>query len=141
MAAECEVEVGDLEVARDYVNQVRARAADPAGFVTKNGSPAGNYVIDLYNTAWTDQAVAREAVRFERKLELSGEGHRFFDLVRWGVAASTLNAYLNYERGKVAASPFVGASFTANKSEYLPIPQREIDILGDDVLLQNPGYD
>jgi hypothetical protein len=141
MAAECEVEVGDLEVARDYVNQVRARAADPAGFVTKSGSPAANYVIGLYNTAWTDQAAARDAVRFERKLELSGEGHRFFDLVRWGIAATTLNAYLNYERGKVSASPFVGASFSANKSEYLPIPQREIDILGDDILLQNPGYD
>ncbi len=84
--------------------------------------------------------MAREAVRFERKLELSGEGHRFFDLVRWGIAATTLNAYLNYERGKVAASPFVGASFAAGKSEYMPIPQREIDILGSDVIIQNPGY-
>jgi hypothetical protein len=138
MAAEAEVEVGSLEKAREYVNMVRTRAANPAGFVMNGGAPAANYVIDTYDAAWTDQAVARDAVRFERKLELSGEGHRFFDLVRWGVAATTLNAYLNYERGKVSASPFVGASFTPGKSEYMPIPQLEMDIL--EGLTQNPGY-
>jgi hypothetical protein len=140
MAAECEVEAGDLEQARTYVNMVRERAADPAGFVMDGGSPAANYIIDTYNTAWTDQDLARDAVRFERRLELSDEGHRFYDLVRWGIAAPTLNAYLSYERAQVAASPFVGASFTAGKSEYLPIPQREIDILTPDILKQNPGY-
>ncbi|HEY4654993.1 MAG TPA: RagB/SusD family nutrient uptake outer membrane protein, partial [Cyclobacteriaceae bacterium] len=93
-----------------------------------------------YNTVWTDQDFARTAVRFERRLELSDEGHRFFDLVRWGIAATVLNDYLGYERAKVAASPFVGASFTAGKNEYMPIPQREIDILTSDVLKQNPGY-
>lgn len=140
MAAEAEVELNNLEAAREYVNLVRARAANPAGFVMDGGVPAANYVIGLYNTEWTDQTLARNAVRFERKLELSGEGHRFFDLVRWGIADSVLNAYLNYERSKVSASPFVGASFEAGKSEHMPIPQREIDILGTDVLKQNPGY-
>lgn len=140
MAAEAEVEVGSLEKAREYVNLVRARAQNPEGFVTSAGVPAANYVIGIYSAPWTDQAVARNAVRFERKLELSGEGHRFFDLKRWGIAAPTLNAYLNYERGKVSASPFIGASFVAGKSELLPIPQREIDILGADILQQNPGY-
>ena len=140
MAAEAEVELGNLETARGYVNQVRERAANPAGFVMNGASPAANYVIGLYDDPWTDQAVAREAVRFERKLELSGEGHRFFDLVRWGIAEPTLNAYLAYERSKVSASPFIGAIFNAGKDEYLPIPQREIDILGSDVLKQNPNY-
>jgi hypothetical protein len=74
----------------------------------------------------------------ERKLELSGEGHRFFDLVRWGIAATELNAYLDYERSKVSASPFIGASFEAGKAEYMPIPQVELDIL--EGLQQNPGY-
>lgn len=140
MAAEAEVELGNLEKAREYVNIVRQRAANPDGYVTVDGDPAANYSIDVYPGPWTDQAMARDAVRFERKLELSGEGHRFFDLVRWGIAAPTLNAYLAYERTKVSASPFVGASFTPNKSEYMPIPQREIDVLGPDVLQQNPGY-
>jgi hypothetical protein len=140
MAAECEVEAGSLEQARTYVNMIRERAADPTGFVMDGGTPAANYVIDTYNTAWTDQDFARTAVRFERRLELSDEGHRFFDLVRWGIAATVLNDYLDYERAQVAASPFVGASFTAGKNEYMPIPQREIDILTSDVLKQNPGY-
>ncbi len=140
MAAECEVEVGSLETARTYVNRVRARAANTAGFVMDGTNPAANYSINEYTAPWTDQGVARNAVRMERRLELSDEGHRFFDLVRWGIAASTLNAYLNYERTKVSASPFVDASFVANKSEYLPIPQREIDIVGAAVLKQNPGY-
>ena len=143
MAAEAEVELnqaGGLERARGYVNSVRQRAANAAGFVTVDGAPAANYSIAQYPGPWTDQAMARNAVRFERKLELSGEGHRFFDLVRWGIAEPTLNAYLNYERSQVSASPFVGATFNAGKDEYMPIPQREIDILGADVLQQNPGY-
>ncbi|HEX8039561.1 MAG TPA: RagB/SusD family nutrient uptake outer membrane protein [Chryseosolibacter sp.] len=138
MAAEAEVELGNLETARGYVNQVRERAAN--SIVMNGASPAANYVIDTYNTTWTDQAMARDAVRFERKLELAEEGHRFYDLVRWGIAEPVLNAYLAYERTKVPATPFSGAVFNAGKDELLPIPQREIDILGADVLQQNPGY-
>jgi hypothetical protein len=47
MAAEAEYEVGSPEKAREYVNHVRARAADPAGWVMKGGSPAADYVIAL----------------------------------------------------------------------------------------------
>ena len=139
MAAEAEVEAGSLEKAREYVNMVRTRAANPASWVTKGGKPAANYVISNYTTPWTDKAVARKAVYFERKLELSGEGHRFFDLVRWGTAATELNAYLAYE-SKILTTKFGGAKFTAGKNEYLPIPQSQIDIQGTDVLKQNPGY-
>ncbi|NHF61113.1 RagB/SusD family nutrient uptake outer membrane protein [Flavobacteriaceae bacterium TP-CH-4] len=139
MAAEAEVELGNLDQALDYVNQVRRRAAN-AEFWVKNddGSDAANYEIAEY-TAFPSQEFARQAVRFERKLELSGEGHRFFDLVRWGVAAEELNAYLAYE-STLLVTKFGGASFTAGKNEYYPIPQAQIDIQGSDVLSQNPGY-
>ncbi|MDX1939737.1 MAG: RagB/SusD family nutrient uptake outer membrane protein [Saprospiraceae bacterium] len=140
MAAEAEIETGNLEGARALVNQVRARAANPASWVKKpDGSNAANYVIGLYNTPWTDKAVATNALRFERKLELSGEGHRFFDLVRWGIADSVLDAYLANE-AKTLVVMFGGATFTAGKTEFLPIPQTQIDIQGSDVLKQNPGY-
>ena len=140
MAAECEVEAGSLEKAREYVNQVRARAANPATWVKNpDGSNAANYIIGLYNTPWTDKEAARTAVRFERKLELSGEGHRFFDLVRWGIAKPVLDAYLTHE-AKYLTTMFGGAKFTSGKTEYLPIPQAQIDIQGKDVLTQNPGY-
>jgi len=140
MAAEAEVELNNLEKAREYVNQVRARASNPDSWVKRgDGSNAANYVIGLYNTPWTDANTARTAVRFERKLELSGEGHRFFDLVRWGIAESTMNAYLAYEGAKLP-NALGGATFKANKNEYYPIPQAQIDRQGADVLRQNPGY-
>jgi hypothetical protein len=140
MAAEAEVELGNLETARELVNQVRARAANQDHWVKNpDGSDAANYQISLYNDAWTDAATARNAVRFERMLELSGEGHRFFDLVRWGIADSALNEYLDYE-GQILVTKFGGASFVSGKNEYYPIPQTQIDIQGSDVLTQNPGY-
>ena len=48
MAAEAEVELGNLEKAREYVNLVRTRAANPAGFVMNGAAPAANYVINTY---------------------------------------------------------------------------------------------
>lgn len=139
MAAEVEIEVGSLETARNYTNLVRKRAANPASWVTKNGAPAAKYTIGTYDAAWTDKVAARTAVRFERKLELSGEGHRFYDLVRWGVAANDINAYLAFE-GKKLITALGSSKFTANKNEYLPIPQGQIDLQGADILKQNNGY-
>jgi len=130
MAAEAEIMLGNTQAGIDLINQVRARAASSL----IPGSPA-NYVCGEYAAVPADPV---EALRTERKLELSGEGHRFFDLVRWGIAAETLNAYLDYETQFIPE--LIGASFTAGKNEYLPIPQNEIDLQGTDVLTQNPGY-
>jgi len=140
MAAEAEIEAGSLTKARELVNQVRARAANKAHWVKKpDGTPAANYVIVPYpESAFASKTAANDAVRMERKLELSGEGHRFFDLVRWGIAEPVLNAYLKNE-AKILVTKFGGAKFTAGNDEYYPIPQREIDLQGT-VLKQNPGY-
>ncbi len=138
MAAEAEIEAGSLETAREYINRVRARAANPATWVMKGGANAANYVIGLYNSAFANQEAARTAVRLERKLELSGEGHRFFDLVRWGIAVPVLNAYLQHD-GALLTAALGGATFTET-DQYYPIPQSQIDLQGAGVLRQNPGY-
>ncbi|QHT67707.1 RagB/SusD family nutrient uptake outer membrane protein [Rhodocytophaga rosea] len=142
MAAEAEVEAGSLEQARAYVNLIRERAKNPEGFVKKaDGTPAANYVINTYTAPWADQETARKAVRFERRLELAMEGHRFFDLVRWGIAAETINAYLAKE--KTLRQYLIGATFTAGVDEYFPIPEQQIvlsTVNGQPTLQQNPGY-
>lgn len=139
MAAECEVESGSLEKAREYINLIRARAAKPATWVQ---TTAANYVIGLYATPFADQATARAAVRMERKLELGMEGHRFFDLVRWGVADVEINRIIANEKTKIP-SGYGSASFVKGKNEYFPIPQVQIDLestSGKSALTQNPGY-
>jgi hypothetical protein len=65
--------------------------------------------------------VSMDAIKTERRLELAGEGHRFFDLVRWGDAATKLGS-----RG-----------FKAGKNEILPIPSQELQ---GTKLVQNPNY-
>jgi hypothetical protein len=138
MAAEAEAEVGSTAKAMEYVNMIRQRAKN-SPLLRSDGTPAANYDIALYSGAWSaDQA--RTAIRFERKLELSGEGKRFFDLNRWGITAQTINAFISYEAPKYGLGSLTGATFTAGVDEYLPIPQGQIDLLGSDVLKQNPGY-
>ena len=66
------------------------------------------------------------------------EGHRFFDLVRWGEAVATLNAYLAYE--SAILPQLAGAVVVPIQDEYYPLPQRQIDLSGSDILVQTPGH-
>lgn len=136
-AAEAEVEAGSLDQARTYVNMVRSRAM--SGCQVMNGaSPAADYNIGLYNSSWSNQAYARDAVRFERRLELALEGHRFFDLVRWGIAGATLNAFVQVEKTRGVGGVQSSAVFKTGTNEYYPIPQQEIIL--NSKLVQNHGY-
>jgi starch-binding outer membrane protein, SusD/RagB family len=137
MAAEVEVEVGSLEKARGYVNQIRTRAKN--SFIKRaDGSNAANYVINTYDAAWTSKETARAAVQMERLLELGMEGHRFYDLVRWGTVQAELDFYFALD-GVLLASALGGAKYT-DKFKWVPIPQNQIDLVGADILQQNPGF-
>jgi hypothetical protein len=98
MAAEAHFHLGNNSVAQQLVNQVRVRAGVP-------GIPVQS-LNDIYK---------------ERRFELSGEGHRFFDLVRTGQAAQYIDG------------------FVVGKHELFPIPQVEIDLAGGN-WPQNSGY-
>ncbi|MEN0046895.1 MAG: RagB/SusD family nutrient uptake outer membrane protein [Bacteroidota bacterium] len=136
-AAECAIELGDLERGKDLINMVRNRAK--TSMLMEDGKVVANYVIEPY-PSFSDQGTARAALRMERKLELGMEGHRFFDLVRWGNPKEVLDAYIQYENTIINNSTFRFASFTENKSEYMPIPQYDIDLVGAGTYQQNPGY-
>ncbi|GAB3724953.1 RagB/SusD family nutrient uptake outer membrane protein [Spirosoma lituiforme] len=155
MAAETEANLGNFEQAQTYVNQVRARAANPVNFVYRytneaaplsgySTTPAANYKIAVYPAgafAGLGKTGALNAIYFERKLELATEGHRFFDLVRWGVAETELNKYFSYE--STITTDIRGGRFVTGKNDYYPIPQRQIDLStsgGKSTLTQNPGY-
>lgn len=102
MAAEAYNRGGiDDEIARGYLNRVRTRA---------------NLLdVTLGGNALTD------AIYHERRVELVGEGHRFFDLVRTGRAAQEIDGFIT------------------GKHELFPIPQIEIELAGNN-WPQNPGY-
>ena len=152
--AEAEAEIGSLERARTLTNMVRKRAANPVDYVkkavqgatrdayTETAEPAANYVIKEYPAStFATKEAARKAVRFETRLEFAMEGHRFFDLVRWGVAADVLNAYIAKEGEKRTYKK--GSRFVKGKNEYFPVPQEAIDNAfkgGAPTLIQNPTY-
>jgi hypothetical protein len=80
----------------------------------------------LPDVTTNDQATLRAAIRQERRVELAMEHDRFFDIVRWGIAQTVLNA-----AGKT--------NYNNSRDALLPIPQTQID-LSAGVLKQNPGY-
>ena len=133
--AEALIQLDRWDEALPLINQVRARAA----VSTQRQIEAG--ATDIYNiqqyTTFPDKDYAWKALKFERRLEFGMEGPRFFDLVRWGEAATVLNAYLAEEKTK--RDFLSSAVFTAGRDEYYPIPQREIDFTGG-LYTQNPGY-
>ncbi|MGB1518338.1 MAG: RagB/SusD family nutrient uptake outer membrane protein [Crocinitomicaceae bacterium] len=98
MAAEANFLVGSTGLAQQYVDEVRARVGMPSVAVT-----------------------SLDVIMNERRLELSCEGHRFYDLVRSGQASTYIEG------------------FQTGKHELFPIPQVEIDLAGGN-WSQNPGY-
>jgi hypothetical protein len=139
--AEALIELNREMEALPLINQVRERAINSTDRLKQaDNSPASNYHMDIYkpgvNCNWTKD-FARQALQWERKLEFSMEGWRFFDLVRWGIAAETLNAY--FAREKTRRPHLNTAHFEKNKDEYWPIPLNQINY-SSGLYEQNPGW-
>lgn len=108
--AEALAELGQVQEAQAPLEMVRARARAQA--------KEPENTLPMITT--TDQQEMIEHIRHERRVELGFEMHRFFDLVRWGIAGQTLEG------------------FQTGKHEFFPIPQTEIDLNPN--LSQNQGY-
>ena len=118
MYAEAQNEaVGPDATVYQQVNNVRARPG-----VNMPPLPAG-----------LSQDSMRARIWHERRVELSLEGLRYFDLRRWGIAMQKLNGFVQNP-----VTPTVTTMYQSNY-EYWPIPQTEID-LNAPVLIQNDGY-
>ena len=163
MLAEAYVETGNLTGALNIVNQIRARAAVTAqGPGNNRGDMAippndpritwATYRIGPY-PAFPDVPTARQAVRFERRLELAMEGQRLFDLRRYGIAKEVINGYLrgtgpapygtNGGREDARRSYKTSAEDFTDKHRWYFIPQTQIDLskIGSELRLkQNPGW-
>jgi hypothetical protein len=104
--------LGQTTQAYPFVDKVRQRAGLKTLSSVMPGLSQANFLTQL---------------KHERMTELSGEGHRWEDLVRWGDLSSSL-----------ASKDPAFSHFQKNKHELLPIPQFDLD--NNPNLKQNPGY-
>jgi hypothetical protein len=126
MRAEALAQLGQTSEAISLVNQVRDRAAGMATNSVVSNYPnkyGVHYAVGKYNGSYSKDE-AMKIIKMERRLELAMESERFFDLVRWGDAATVLNKYYTSESEKM--NFLSGSQFTANKNEYLPVPWEQM---------------
>lgn len=140
--AEALIETGNIDGAITIINQIRARANNS---VSKYIQYAANQIRTLgYYQSGVSKDEARKYLRWEKRLEMAMEPERYFDLRRWGLASSTLNAFFASEKeGNYDGTAFAGyygdAFYTAGKNEYWPIPYNQLFYVPG-LYTQNKGY-
>lgn len=134
--AEALIELDREKEALPLINEIRERAKKSTGLIDYAENVDIALYVDNVNCNWT-KPYAREALRWERRLELAMESQRFFDLVRWGIADSVINTFYKEEAPK--RTYYEDAHFEKNRAEYVPIPQQQINF-SKQVYKQNYGY-
>lgn len=112
MMAECYSQANDFTNANLYLNKIKTRAG-------------------IANVNLTSQQTLLAEIDKERRLELVGEGHRWFDLVRTGKAVQVMMQYF-------AATPGYSTATLDQHNLLMPVPQGQINT--DPAIKQNPGY-
>ena len=144
MRAEALIESGNFNgEALQIINDIRNRAKKDISSSSLISYAKNQCEISLYGSFATKDD-ARKALRWERRVELAMEGHRFFDLRRWGLLSTTLNKYFETEKtdeydGQTYALYYKNAFFTAGKNEYFPIASNQMNYV-QGLYHQNKGY-
>ena len=144
MRAEALIENGDYNgEALQIINEIRSRAKKDISGTSLIKYAKDQCDISLYGN-FASQDDARKALRWERRVELAMEGHRFFDLRRWGLLSTTLNKYFETEvtdeyDGQTYALYYKDAFFTKEKNEYFPIASNQMNYV-QGLYKQNKGY-
>lgn len=136
MRAEALIEKGEHAEALLLINRIRNRAKISTGLIDFATNLNIQTYVDGVNCVWS-RDYAREALRWERRLEFAMEGSRFFDLVRWGIADSVINAF--YLREAPVRVHYQGSQFKKNKNEYVPVPIQQINF-SKGIYQQNYGF-
>ncbi len=125
LKAEASVEKNDLTTALTLVNEVREKAKrsiDLTYVPSELDATKANYKVESY-PSFASQEQARQAVRMERRLELALEGHRWFDLVRWGIAVQTMNDFFASE---AAFHAYYADANMTEEELFFPTPYEEV---------------
>lgn len=112
LMAECYAKANDITNSNLYVNKIKNRAG-------------------LASVNINDQAQLLDEIALERRKELVGEGHRWFDLVRTGKAIQVMTAHFKN-------TPGFGTAVIKPYNLIMPVPQNQINT--DPAIKQNPGY-
>lgn len=107
----------------DHLNEVRVNAGLPA----------------LTATDLTDQNAFRNAVRKERRIELSFEAKRYFDLNRWGILKENIQDQMDFLGLTFPSQRLIKHPITGRDYHLYPIPSIEF-VNNAKLGLQNPGY-
>ena len=129
MYAEACCESGDLPSAKTALKEVRDRAG-----LSLRQFPYTAVIQGQTVTFNDNQEDLRKAIRHERRVELAMEGHRWFDITRWGIAKETMDTYM---AGETEEAKELYGTFQKGKHELFPIPSKEIDLSG---IEQNPNW-
>lgn len=172
MYAEALIEIGgsgNLNQAQQIINDIRARANNTTAVSTIN-SPTAQYSIGStytirdvspniypykYPTAtanykivgidpitYNSQDDIRQKLRAERRLEMCFEGHRWFDLIRWGILKQRMFDHSNtvLHNGAIFSTPTIATNVNALDKYILLFPIPFSEITANSNLTQNPGY-
>ena len=122
MLAEAYNELGEEDKAVAEINKIRARSSMPG---LNSGNPA---------LAVSGKDQVKQRIIHERAVELAGEGHRYFDLKRWGLLKQYTAGVV--EKGITGANLFTRGF--QDRHVVWPIPAQEIEV--NPALTQNPGW-